>query len=432
MTIRAMLTMAETRGWSEVKVNGSAEFKREAWIEAQARGITAQGHKPSDLDRQEADRRRGERGHVPVQAGPKQDANEIKSVAGRAGEVTAPPTAQAAVPAAVERHHAEVSQPDAGLDRGNRRVSSTAPAAAPNPEQAARKALGNEAVDLMIRAQDGVDDVRTYSSADRPQPFSRVVADARYQLADAWANPNAARVMTDAGFSEKGMQRDLETGRWNALRTGLSASGVPARELDDAFAARRAADPNWYLPSHSTEPAYAPIRDRPQPSATPAVNQQPAKPDLAHEPSARNLGVVSQPPAEPQQQAPATAAPRPSQAAPVQAVEPAASAPDHRKALREATAELSPDGRLMLAAMSEKIDREMNKLNVAAKLEVKAFAATEMVKKERAEGPVVLSPELRKLATAPEPVREQKPAPQPEQPKVQREEPEPPRRSRSR
>ena len=64
-TIRAMLTMAESRGWSEVKIAGTAEFKREAWIEAQARGMTTRGYAANDLERQEADRRRAERGPQP-------------------------------------------------------------------------------------------------------------------------------------------------------------------------------------------------------------------------------------------------------------------------------------------------------------------------------------------------------------------------------
>ena len=115
----------------------------------------------------------------------------------------------------------------------------------------------------------------------------------------------------------------------------------------------------------------------------------------------------------------------------VQAVQPAA--PDHRKALKDATAELSPDGRLVLAALSEKIDRQMNKLNAEAKLETKAFAATELVKKERVEGPVVLSPELRKLATAPEPVQAKQPPAPVQQPAPARQvELEPPQRTRSR
>ena len=80
-TIRAMLTLTESRGWSELKVAGSADFRREAWIEAQARGFTARGYKATDLDQQEADRRRLERGApMPAQAGPPPATNEVKPV----------------------------------------------------------------------------------------------------------------------------------------------------------------------------------------------------------------------------------------------------------------------------------------------------------------------------------------------------------------
>lgn len=57
-TIRAMLDVAEARGWREVALKGTAAFRREAWIEAAARGLPAQGHRASDLDQQEAERRR--------------------------------------------------------------------------------------------------------------------------------------------------------------------------------------------------------------------------------------------------------------------------------------------------------------------------------------------------------------------------------------
>jgi len=60
-TIRAMMEIAEARGWNSIKIRGSSEFKREAWIEATSRGLKSQGFIPSDSDRQEADRRRDER-----------------------------------------------------------------------------------------------------------------------------------------------------------------------------------------------------------------------------------------------------------------------------------------------------------------------------------------------------------------------------------
>ena len=57
----------------------------------------------------------------------------------------------------------------------------------------------------------------------------------------------------------------------------------------------------------------------------------------------------------------------------------------------------------------------MNKLNADGKAEMKAFVATELVKKEKAEGPVMLTKEQRQLATTPEPAQQQAPAAKPAQ-----------------
>lgn len=225
-TVRAMVDIAAARGWQSIDVVGSKEFKREAWIEAAARGIEAKGYRPNDPDRQEADRRRNERGYE--------------------NEVRGPASTNPATPAA--------------------------PITPNNP------------------------------------------------------NPSA---------------------------------GDPDRQL-------------------STSRATAPGKAAPE--AAPAKLEG-EKPSLQ----------------------------------------------DNRRAVREARNELSPDGRTMLSAMSEKIDRQMNKLNSESKAEMKAFVAGELVKKERAEGPIVLSAEQKRAAAAPEPT---KPAPVRAAPEpTRRQEPETPRRT---
>lgn len=50
--IRDMVSVAQHRRWDALQVRGSVEFRREAWLEAGARGIEVQGYKPTDLDRQ--------------------------------------------------------------------------------------------------------------------------------------------------------------------------------------------------------------------------------------------------------------------------------------------------------------------------------------------------------------------------------------------
>jgi hypothetical protein len=56
--IRDMVSVAQHRQWEALQVRGSVEFRREAWLEACARGLEVQGYQPTELDRQTlADRR---------------------------------------------------------------------------------------------------------------------------------------------------------------------------------------------------------------------------------------------------------------------------------------------------------------------------------------------------------------------------------------
>jgi|ThiBio_1000_plan_1041568.scaffolds.fasta_scaffold00653_6 hypothetical protein len=47
-----MIRAAETRGWEEIKVSGTKTFRREAWLEAEARGIHVKGYIPTEQDKQ--------------------------------------------------------------------------------------------------------------------------------------------------------------------------------------------------------------------------------------------------------------------------------------------------------------------------------------------------------------------------------------------
>lgn len=61
-TVGLMASYAASQGWTTIKVSGTKDFKREAWIEANMRGIEVKGYKPTDPDRQEARRRAEEQG----------------------------------------------------------------------------------------------------------------------------------------------------------------------------------------------------------------------------------------------------------------------------------------------------------------------------------------------------------------------------------
>ncbi len=49
--VRDLVAIAAHRGWKRVELTGSAEFRREAWLAASARGIEANGYEPTELDR---------------------------------------------------------------------------------------------------------------------------------------------------------------------------------------------------------------------------------------------------------------------------------------------------------------------------------------------------------------------------------------------
>jgi hypothetical protein len=56
-TVSAMLDLAQARGWQSVKLRGTDTFKREAWVQAQVRGMQTEGYQPKATDVQEAQRR---------------------------------------------------------------------------------------------------------------------------------------------------------------------------------------------------------------------------------------------------------------------------------------------------------------------------------------------------------------------------------------
>lgn len=59
--VRDMVAVAEHRGWEAVTVRGPAAFRREAWLEAAARGLTVHGYEPADLDHETLRKRLADR-----------------------------------------------------------------------------------------------------------------------------------------------------------------------------------------------------------------------------------------------------------------------------------------------------------------------------------------------------------------------------------
>lgn len=69
-TISAVLDLAEMRGWGKIKISGSDSFKKEMWVQAQAKDIEIVGYEPTTADRQEAQRRQPVSAPVEPKASP--------------------------------------------------------------------------------------------------------------------------------------------------------------------------------------------------------------------------------------------------------------------------------------------------------------------------------------------------------------------------
>lgn len=67
--IRDMALIARHRGWAIVTVRGTAEFRREAWLAGRTLGIEVRGHRPTERDIQELDRRIDRRLAVEARSG---------------------------------------------------------------------------------------------------------------------------------------------------------------------------------------------------------------------------------------------------------------------------------------------------------------------------------------------------------------------------
>lgn len=60
-TIYAMLDMAQSKGWSDIKLKGTEEFKQKVWLEASLRGIGVKGYEPNEKDLAELQAKQAER-----------------------------------------------------------------------------------------------------------------------------------------------------------------------------------------------------------------------------------------------------------------------------------------------------------------------------------------------------------------------------------
>jgi Large polyvalent protein-associated domain 7 len=64
LKINTMLDVAEARGWNEIKLTGTKEFRQQAYMEATARGLAVSGYTPSKEERATAERMAEQRGKL--------------------------------------------------------------------------------------------------------------------------------------------------------------------------------------------------------------------------------------------------------------------------------------------------------------------------------------------------------------------------------
>ncbi len=59
--IQGMVLRAKAKGWTTVRVNGTTEFKTEAWVQATIAGLDVEGYTPREIDLARAEDRRDQR-----------------------------------------------------------------------------------------------------------------------------------------------------------------------------------------------------------------------------------------------------------------------------------------------------------------------------------------------------------------------------------
>lgn len=55
--VRDLVAIAQHRGWTTISVRGQTEFRREVYLLARAAGLEVRGYRPTERDRQQAERR---------------------------------------------------------------------------------------------------------------------------------------------------------------------------------------------------------------------------------------------------------------------------------------------------------------------------------------------------------------------------------------
>ncbi len=77
--VGAMIDLAEAQGWSTLKLTGTKDFRREAWLQANLRDLDVTGYRPTKLDLARLDEIRAERSLAPEREAPEAEPKTARA-----------------------------------------------------------------------------------------------------------------------------------------------------------------------------------------------------------------------------------------------------------------------------------------------------------------------------------------------------------------
>lgn len=209
-TVTAMLDMAQSKGWESIKLKGSEDFKREAWMEAQMRGIKTKGYEPSEKDKLELQARQAERTSNQI------EATKIGAVYTKSDEQSAEQTEQVTEPAQTTDQAPEFGQ------------------SAQAAEEKVYRDYMNQIQILEAQAREKGIEVEGFDKyvAKLDESYGNTAADRiQQEIDEASQDPQAAGYL-------KGWDYDTEAGKetyshWLAVMQAEKSRGVSEVEMSD-------------------------------------------------------------------------------------------------------------------------------------------------------------------------------------------------------
>ena len=219
--VTAVLDLAAARGWNRVRVRGTEDFKRETWVQAQVRGMAAEGYKPSATDEQEAERRKAALG--PVQSA----ASRTTEGAAATKENT---VVQHHPTSAMSREKAAGAAPVKAVDPRQPERALVAQAAAADPGQASAATAPAAVQASTATANDGSGAVDGGKAV--PIKRSRAKVAPKQVSAAAPAAVQASTAAASDGADAAGGSKAVQIARSKAVWGAVEEVGKQARAAD--------------------------------------------------------------------------------------------------------------------------------------------------------------------------------------------------------